>query len=221
MALLRAVPPTPDEFVDAHAAPLAALLRALTKPISPRDAGELLAQRARYSAVDLTVVDWGGALVIAADGDFQSDIELFKLGVFQLLRYRLLDRSIEASLRRLRLTLADKRFGLRPASNRTLEEVIEQRLALLLDFEKLDQSLLLIGDWYSARVYRLVVEQFYLTEWKAAVSAQLDSLAGIDATIHESLAFSWRRLLDTIQFVGWLVLLVGYFVLFFLDLRAR
>jgi hypothetical protein len=33
-----------------------------------------------YSKDDLTIVDWDGAIIIAPDGDFQSDIELLKVG---------------------------------------------------------------------------------------------------------------------------------------------
>ena len=78
--------------------------------------------------------------------------------------------------------------------------------------------MLLIGDWYSSRVYRLIVEQFYLGDWKATVSGKLDSLADIDEIVTQRLAFSWQRVLEFVQVAGWLVLLVGYFVLFIADM---
>jgi len=156
--------------------------------------------------------------VIAEDGDYQSDIELLKIGNYQLLRLRLIDQDIDASLRALRDSLERARPAWLPTPNRTLQAVVQQRLELLLEFEKIDQSLLLIGDWYSARAYRLIVEQFYLADWKAAVSAHLNSLADIDTIVSQRLAFSWQRVLEFIQFAGWLILLVGYFVLFFVDL---
>jgi hypothetical protein len=216
--LMRQAPPAPDEFMDEHAVALASLLRSLTKPLDQRDAAEILSARARYSANDLTVIDWDGALVIAEDGDYQSDIELLKIGNYQLLRLRMLDQGIEASLRSLRANVERARPAWLPNPNRTLQGVVQQRLELLLDFEKIDQSLLLIGDWYTARVYRLIVEQFYLSDWKATVSAKLDSLADIDGIVSQRLAFSWQRVLEFIQFAGWLVLLVGYFVLFIVDI---
>ena len=37
-----------------------------------------------------------------------------------------------------------------------------------LDFEKINQGLLLIGDWYTAKLYRIIYEEFYLDEWAAA-----------------------------------------------------
>lgn len=211
----------PGEFVDEHAPALARLLRSVAEPLDEVDASDLLAARARYSENDLTIVDWVGGLIIAKHGDFQSDIELMKIGNYQILRYRLLDRAIERSLHTLRENLESARQRWLPSSNRTLQAIVEQRLSLLLDFEKIDQSLLLIGDWYSARVYRLIVEQFYLDDWKTTVSAKLDNLSAIDGIVRENLAFSWRRVLDTAQLIGWLIMLAGYYVLFYLDLSAR
>ena len=216
--LMEKARPTPDELVDQHSSILARLLRSLDKPLSEADTVEILGSRARYSEYDLTIVDWIGALVIAEEGGCQSDIELLKIGNYQLLRYRMLDQTLERSLQNLRLHVQRARITWLPGGNKALQAIVEQRLALLLDFGKIDQSLLLIGDWYSARVYRLIVEQFYLDEWKAAVSARLDNLAAIDGIVRENLAFSWRRALDLIQLVGWAILLVGYFILFFVNL---
>nr|MBP7692915.1 hypothetical protein [Anaerolineales bacterium] len=172
--------------------------------------------RARYADADLTVVDWEGALIIDADGDFQSEIELLKLGNYQLVRYRLLDRAIERHLEALRRELTGRR-RFRLGAGR-LREVLGQRLELLLDFEKAEQLLLLIGDWYTAQLYRLIVDEFYIDEWKAAVHNKLGHLESITDTVRENFAFTWQQFLDLVQLVGWLVLLAGYFVLFYLDL---
>ncbi|MBI1876817.1 MAG: hypothetical protein HYR94_01020 [Chloroflexi bacterium] len=47
---------------------------------------------------------------------------------------------------------------------------------------------------------------------------KLNNQAAIDEIVRQNLAFSWRRLLDLVQLVGWLILLIGYFVLFFVNL---
>ena len=46
---------------------------------------------------------------------------------------------------------------------------------------------------------------------------KLDQLESITSAVRENFAFSWQRFLDIVQIAGWLILLVGYFVLFFLD----
>ena len=200
-----------------HAAPLARLVRTLPKQPGALQVEEILRARASYSHSDLTIVDWVGGVIITDQGGHQYDIELLKIGNYQLLRYRMLDRAIERNLEQLRTQLADPRPRWRPGRQRTIATVVEQRLELLLAFEKTAQSLLFIGEWYSARVYWLIVHELCLNDWRDAVSAKLESLAAIDATVRESLVFSWRRVLDMVQLAGWALLLVGYFVLFILN----
>ena len=91
---LAGVAGPPDEFVEAHQAALAALLRNVPAAMSAFEAEQVLASRARYSDRDLIVVDWDGALLIDARRDFRSDVELLKIGNYELLRYRLLDREL-------------------------------------------------------------------------------------------------------------------------------
>jgi hypothetical protein len=131
----------------------------------------------------------------------------------------MMDRTVQAMLQGVRQHLPGVRMRWLPSPNKTLQTIVEQRLSLLLDFEKIDQSLLLIGDWYSAQLYQLIVDRYGLNDWKALVSMKLDSLTVIDESIRQYLTFSWRRLIDSIVFVGWFILLIGYFILFFIGLR--
>jgi hypothetical protein len=209
----------PDAFVAEHSSALARLVRTLPKPPGALQVEEILRARASYSHSDLTIVDWVGGVIITDLGGHQYDIELLKIGNYQLLRYRMLDRAIERNLEQLRTQMDDPRPRWRPGRQRTIATVVEQRLELLLAFEKTAQSLLFIGEWYSARVYWLIVHELCLNDWRDAVSAKLESLAAIDATVRESLVFSWRRVLDMVQLAGWAILLVGYFVLFILNNR--
>jgi hypothetical protein len=205
--------PAPDTFVEANRLALTALLRRHTP--SKTETEQTLISRARYSDLDLTIVDWEGAVIIDSDEDFQSDIELMKIGNYQLLRYRLLDRAIERNLEKVSRELESKRTL--SFSSGVLRQALQQRLALLLNFEKIEQRLLLIGDWYTAELYRLIVDEFYIDEWKAAVRGKLDQLDRITEAVRENFTFSWRQFLDFVEISGWLLLLIGYFVLFILE----
>ncbi|MBM4424170.1 MAG: hypothetical protein FJ030_12415 [Chloroflexi bacterium] len=207
-----------DEFVQANRVSLASLLRSLPAFASESEVDQVLVSRARYTERDLTVVDWEGALIIDDEQDFQSDIELLKIGNYELLRYRLLDRAIDRNLQTVRDELENKR-RLGFFSN-VLRQSLRQRLELLLNFEKTEQGLLLIGDWYTAQLYRLIVDEFYIDEWKAAVKGKLDQLESITDIIHENFTLSWEQFLDLVQVIGWLVLLIGYFVLFYFDVAS-
>lgn len=209
--------PDPDAYVDAHLADLAALVRSEARAFTPAEAATVLVSRTRYADDDLTVVDWEGAIVFDPDGDTASELALCELGNSQVLRYRMLDRAVEDSLEQVRREMADhRRFGL---GSNTLRAAIEARLQLLLDFERTEQRLLLIGDWYTAQLYAVIVDELYIDDWKAAVRAKLDDLQAVTDSVRANFSLTWQKLLDLVELFGWLALLVGYFVLFFLEVH--
>jgi hypothetical protein len=210
---------TSDAFVESNAPQLAHFIRTQREELDEAEVAEILSSRVRYSKDDLTIVDWDGAIIIAPDADYQSDVELFKIGNYQLLRYRMLDQSIETSLRDIAAQFRrDPRRALPPGPTRgRIQRIVQHRLELMLDFERTNQNLLLIGDWYTAKVYEVIYEEFYLDHWKEAVDTKLDNMEEIIKTIQENFSLSWSGLMDLIQLVGWILLLIGYFVLYFID----
>jgi hypothetical protein len=210
---------TSDAFVESNAAQLAHFLRTQREALDEAEIEDILSSRVRYSKDDLTIVDWDGAVIIAPDGDFQSDIELLKVGNYQLLRYRMLDQSIENSLRDIAEQFrSNPRRALRPSLTRgRIQRIVQHRLEVMLDFEHTDQNLLLIGDWYTAKLYEVIRDELYLDNWKEAVHTKLDNMESIIGTIQENFSLSWSGLMGQVELVGWIILLIGYFVLFFID----
>jgi len=210
---------TSDQFVEENARRLAHFIRTQREPLDETEVKDILASRVRYSRNDLTIVDWDGAIIIAPDSDFQSDIELLKIGNYQLLRYRVLDQRLEKSLRDIAGQFrSNPRNSLRSVSTRSrIQRIVQHRLELMLDFEHTDQNLLLIGDWYSAKLYGVIREELYLDNWKEAVHTKLDNIESIISTIQENFSLSWSGLMGQVELVGWIILLIGYFVLFFID----
>ena len=213
---------TPDEFLARNGQALARFIRSQRDEFGAGEIESTLMSRARYSEQEVTVVDWEGGLIFSPDGDFQSDIDLLKIGNYQLLRYRLLDQTIKQNLeiidRHLHEGARRPLFPRRPKS--VLRQVVEQRLAVMLDFEKINQGLLLIGDWYTAKLYRIIYDEFYLDEWAATIKSKLENLESIIQVIQDNFSFSWSRFLEMVQITGWLLLLLGYFVLFYVEARA-
>lgn len=208
----------PDAYIAKHAAHLAGLMRS-SGNLSSEQIEQTLKSRMRFSSADLTVIDWEGALVIDDDGDVESEIELFKIGNFQLIKYRLLNATLESQLTSLSNIVHDKHKSLLPRGNNILEKVVDSQLKVNLEFEHIDQALLLIGDWYSAQLYRTIVDEFYVDEWKAIVKEKLEQVSSIDEVIQQHLTFSWSRFLDFVQIAGWMIILAGYFFLLLQDLR--
>ena len=112
--------------------------------------------------------------------------------------------------------LDPRRF--RPGPTRgQIRRIIQHRLDMMLDFEHTEQNLLLIGDWYTAQLYHAIRDEFYLEEWKQAIKDKLENLEGIIQTIQENFSLTWTGLLERVELIGWIVLLIGYFVLFFME----
>ena len=208
-----------EDFVESSAPQLAHFLRTQREALDGGEIEDILVSRVRYSKDDLTIVDWDGAIIIAPDGDFQSDIELLKIGNYQLLRYRILDQSVESSLRDIAGQFRDNpRRALLPGPTRgRIRRIVQHRLEVMLDFEHTDQNLLLIGDWYTAKLYEAIREELYLDNWKEAVHTKLDNMESIIETIRENFSLSWSGLMGQVELIGWIILLIGYFVLFFMD----
>jgi len=207
---------TPDKFLDNNAVQIGRFVRSQREVLNQSELEQILASRIRYSTKDLTVVDWEGAVIIAGNGDFQSDIELLKIGNYQLLRYRMLDEIVEKMLDKINESfIINKR---RPRATRgAIRDIVQHRLEVMLDFERTEQNLLLIGDWYTAKLYTAIRDEFYLEEWKNAIRAKLDNLENIVQTIKDNLSISWENLLDRIQLALWLLMLIGYLYLYLLD----
>lgn len=220
LLMIRDVELPPDQFIDQYTPELARLLRSQREKLSQEDAASSLISRLHYSDRDATIVDWEGGVIIAPDGDFQSDIEVIKVAIYQLLRYRMLDKRIDQKLASIRQAFMQDRWLLPVNSRRTVQQIIQERLTLLLDFERVDQQLLMIGDWYTAQLYRTVIDEFYLDEWKVNVKNKLETMESIMQAVKDNFTVSWSYLLDLVQLVGWLLLLLGYIYLFYLDTRA-
>ena len=214
--LVEDAKPTPDKWLERNGLALANFIRSQREVFEKNEIGEILASRSRYSTEDLTLVDWEGAVIIAPNNDFQSDIVLLKIGNYQLLRYRMLDKLIEDMLDKINESFFQKKR--RPRATRGLiRQIAEHRLEVMLDFERAEQNLLLIGDWYTAKLYESIHNELYLKDWKESVRSKLDNLESIVETIKENFTMSWETLMDRLQLLGWVLLLVGYLYLYVLD----
>lgn len=214
--LVQTAKPTPEKWIDKNAASLAKFIRSQRETLDPAEIAEILVSRTLYSAKELTLVDWEGAIIIAPNEDYDSDIALLKIGNYQLLRYRMLDQSIEAMLDKINESFFQNKR--RPNATRgMIRQIAEHRIEVMLDFERAEQNLLLIGDWYTAKLYEVIHDELYLKAWKQNVKDKLDNLENIVETIKDNFATSWEGLMERAELVGWVLLLVGYLYLFFVD----
>ncbi|MBL0345289.1 hypothetical protein [Candidatus Villigracilis affinis] len=215
--LVNDAKPTPDKWIDKNALALTKFIRSQREVFDKSEIDEILISRTHYSAVELTLIDWEGAIIIAPNEDYQSDIALLKIGNYQLLRYRMLDQSIENMLDKISETFFEKKRGLRPTRG-VIRQIAEHKLEVMLDFERAEQNLLLIGDWYTAKLYEAIQGEFYLKDWKENVKTKLDNLENIVQTIRDNFSLSLESVWGRVEMLGWMIMLIGYTYLFLADM---
>ena len=88
----------------------------------------------------------------------------------------------------------------------------------MLDFERAEQNLLLIGDWYTAKLYEAIQSEFYLKDWKENLKNKLNNLESIVQTIKDNFSLSLESVWGRIEMAGWMIMLIGYIYLFLADL---
>ncbi len=216
----------PENTISEHKDSIAGLLKTELIPLDEEEINSTLKFNIKYSKDDLTIVDWDGAFVFDPRGDFASNIELFEIANLQLLKLRVLEHELEERMekaaRLLQKTTARKIPWLKSREIRhSLREIIQIRTESIQEFAATERNINLIGDWYSARLFDLITKKLHLEEWKANINKTLDALEDIYSMISENFSMSFSTTLELIIAFGWFFLLVGYFLLFVLEVLQK
>ncbi|MBU6414754.1 hypothetical protein KGQ34_00720 [Patescibacteria group bacterium] len=212
----------PEQFLR-HKDRIAGLLKSEKLLLNPAEIEYTLSSQIKYGKDDLVIADWDGAFVFDPEGDVDAVVELLQLANLQLLKYRIMDRDLDARLSRISHIIEETpkrtRFFFTPREvQQALKETILLRSRSLSEFQSIEREIKLIGDWYSARLYDLVAKKFKLDEWRRAVKDKLDTLEDAYAIVSENFTISWEHKARLIEMFGWYVLLVGWLILLALDI---
>ena len=182
-----------------------------------------LKSQIKYAKNDLVIVDWDGAFIFDTEGDFESNLELLELANLQLLKYRILDKWLDARLQRLIELIAGAppktRFLFKAKDiNKALKDTMLVRVQSISEFQTLDMEIKLIGDWYSARLFDLNARKFKLETWHSGIKEKIDAVEDVYEVASENFTVTWEHRSRIIEMIGWYVLLVGWMVLLILDI---
>jgi hypothetical protein len=206
--------PNGAELVRAEAQRLARVLRAEPGPLAESQVSDALQLSLSYGPRDLVLVDWNGALVIDTDpGDLLAVLELANQ---QLLEMRALDGELDRALDRVYALVSRPPSlwtSLVPSALRgPLRQVARLQVDGALLFERVHNSLKLVGDPYLARVGRLASQRFSLPEWNAAVLRKLDALDSVYGKLNDHASTVRMEVLEWVIVVLILVSIVIPFV---------
>ena len=66
----------------------------------------------------------------------------------------------------------------------------------MLEFDAIENSLKLYGDWYSAKVYSIAAKKLYIEKWKTIVEKKLDTVRELYTMIAQRTSESYNLLLE-------------------------
>ena len=149
----------------------------------------------RYSADDLVAVGWDGAVVFSDQDEVPEIVNMLTLGNIELLQLRLFSREVEGLLGKMREAHATRRLW--GALRGMFRWVIEARTKLLLEFEESKRNIDLFGDWYTAKLYKLVSEKFHTAERRGEIEKKLATVEDIYEMVQERLQSRYMLFLET------------------------
>jgi hypothetical protein len=151
-----------------------------TAPLSERERAEVTQNRFSYTDDDLAVVDWNSAFVYEPSGS--TDIpDIIEIANAQLLELRYYDDLMDRQLSRIYDEMQRKHgagFSLFRSPYRALARRILVTLMEFSEFfERVENSLKIVGDFYLARLYEATVRRLRIPLWQSSVQRKQQILA--------------------------------------------
>jgi hypothetical protein len=158
---------------------LAQILRAERTPFSEQEVADAVSCRISFGREDAAVIDWHSAVLFGKDMDDVravlefANVELLEMRMLDEQLDRALDEGYEALSRKPRL------LSLTGSHEKDMRHIAQLQVDSALIFERVTNTLKLLGDQYLARVYRLVSQRFHLEAWDASILRKLQTLESI------------------------------------------
>ena len=158
---------------------LAQVLRAERTPFSEQEVADALSCRISFGQEDMAFVDWHSAVLFGKEMDDVravlefANVELLEMRILDEQLDRALDEGYEALSRTPRL------LSLPGSHDKDMTHIAQLQVDNALIFERVTNTLKLLGDQYLARVYRLVSQRFHLEDWDASILRKLQTLESI------------------------------------------
>lgn len=170
---------TIDSYLSEHGETIAAMLKDEPIKLAQKEIDDTLATNIRYGREDITIVDWDGAFLIDASGEFKETIAVLELANIQLLNFRILDKKLAEKIDLLKQHGEPVDLGSFFRISPFMKNVIKIRSQSVLELENIESALTLYGDWYSGKLYNLASKKFHLNTWRMQVDAKLQVLGDL------------------------------------------
>ena len=181
-----------------HDTGLAHLLRAERTPFSEQEMTDAVSCHISFSPEDVAVIDWHSAVLFGKEmDDVRAVLEFANV---ELLEMRILDEQLDLALDQGYETLSKtpRLLSLPGSHEKDTTRIAQLQVDSALLFERVTNTLKLLGDQYLARVYRLVSQRFHLEAWDASILRKLQTLESIYGKISDRAA---TRRMETLEWI--------------------
>ncbi|HKO31635.1 MAG TPA: hypothetical protein VJU54_10880 [Nitrospiraceae bacterium] len=158
---------------------LAQLLRGERTPLADQEIQDATSCRISYGVGDAALIDWNSAVLFGIEmDDVRAVLEFANV---ELLEMRMLDEQLDAALDEgyAALTRKPRLLPLPGLHDKDTMHIAQLQVDGALLFERVTNTLKLLGDQYLARVYRLASQRFHLEAWDASILRKLETLESI------------------------------------------
>lgn len=187
---------TIDSYLSEHGETIAAMLKDESIKLAQKEIDDTLATNIRYGRQDITIVDWDGAFLIDASGEFKETIAVLELANIQLLNFRILDKKLAEKIDLLKQQGEPLDLGSFFRISPFMKNVIKIRSQSVLELETIESALKLYGDWYSGKLYDLASKKFHLNTWRAQVDAKLQVLGDLYEMVEHVMTERFNLILE-------------------------
>lgn len=181
---------------------IAQILRSERRSLAADEVRDALACAIAFAPEDLALIDWNAALLFGPGlDDTRAVLEYVNV---QLLEMRIIDSQLDGALDQAYAVLSRGRPPLLRVPGvleRDAAAIAQLQVDSALLFERVVNSLKLVGDQYLARVYRLASQRFHLQSWDAAIQRKLQALENIYAKMNDRTATRRMELLEMVIIV--------------------
>ena len=181
----------------------ARVLRSEATPLSDQEIHEATSCRIAFSRGDLALIDWNAALIFGQGmEDVRTvlefvNVELLEMRTLDQQLDRALDEGYEALTRRPR-----RKLWLPGSHERAVTHIGQLQVESAVLFERVANTLKLLGDQYLARVYRLASQRFHLDAWDASILRKLQTLDSIYGKMAD------RSTTQRMEYLEWIIIVL-------------
>jgi hypothetical protein len=169
-----------DPIWAGHEHELAQVLRSERRIMAADEVRDATSCSIAFAPEDRAFIDWNAALLFGPGLDDTRAVLEFANA--ELLERRVLDQQLDAALDQAYEVLTRERpprLRLPGAWRTSSERLAQLQVDSALLFERVTNSVKLLGDQYLARVYRLSSQRFHLEAWDAGIQRKLQVLEDI------------------------------------------